>query len=179
MSSAVLSAVESLDFRCRAIDVAEKLGEPIESTHRKLLELASLCDAHVEISRVTVPLPEAPPKAEPGGMRLPSQVPRGGSVELQEMKQPKTDVRYDTLYVFPRHARSVLRQKYWREKVRQVWSKMIWPTLFLVLRASFAFSLVFSIAVLVAAIIVVVVVVVPVAVVVVVVVVVVIGSSHW
>ncbi|MGF1458988.1 MAG: hypothetical protein ACFBSG_08165 [Leptolyngbyaceae cyanobacterium] len=109
-NTAVMKAVESLDYRVTVGDVAAQAGLKLAVAQQGLNALAADTQAHLQVS---------------------------DSGEIA--------------YEFPKGFRAILRNKYWRLRVQETWSK-IWNVLFYLIRISFGILLLLSIVVIVAAI---------------------------
>lgn len=109
-NSAVMKAVESLDYRVTVGDVAAQAGLDLPTAQQGLNALAADTQAHLQVS-------------EAG------------------------EIAYD----FPKSFRAILRNKYWRIRLQQTWSR-IWNILFYLIRISFGILLILSILIIMAAI---------------------------
>ncbi|TVQ21430.1 MAG: hypothetical protein EA367_05955 [Leptolyngbya sp. DLM2.Bin15] len=103
LDSAVMQAVEKLEYRATVGDIASQAGINISTAERGLLALASEAGGHLQVS-------------EAG----------------------------EVAYQFPKNFRTVLRNKYWRLRVQELWDK-IWGVLFYLIRISFGVLLIVSI----------------------------------
>lgn len=109
-NSAVMQAVEALDYRVTVGDIAAQAGLDLNEAQQGVIALAADTQAHLQVS-------------ETG----------------------------EIAYEFPNNFRAVLRNKYWRLRLQETWSR-IWRILFYLIRISFGILLVLSILVIVAAI---------------------------
>ncbi|MGF1524894.1 MAG: hypothetical protein ACFBSF_21420 [Leptolyngbyaceae cyanobacterium] len=109
-NTAVMKAVESLDYRVTVGDLATQAGLDLNVAQQGLNALAADTQAHLQVS---------------------------DSGEIA--------------YEFPRNFRSILRNKYWRIRLQELWAQ-VWGVLFYLIRISFGILLVVSILVIVAAI---------------------------
>lgn len=109
-NTAVMKAVESLNYRVTVGDIAAKSGLELAVAQQELNALAADTQAHLQVS-------------ESG----------------------------EIAYEFPKSFRAILRNKYWRLRVQETWSR-IWNVLFYLIRISFGILLLLSIVVIVAAI---------------------------
>lgn len=110
--TAVMKAVESLDYRVTVGDIATQAGLDLNVAQQGLIALAADTQAHLQVS-------------ESG----------------------------EIAYEFPQNFRAILRNKYWRIRWQEFWSR-IWGALFYLIRISFGILLIISILVIVAAIVV-------------------------
>lgn len=110
-NSAVMKAVESLDYRVTVGDVAAQAGLDLNTAQQGVIALAADTQAHLQVS-------------EAG----------------------------EIAYEFPRDLRAVLRNKYWRIRLQETWSR-IWGVLFYLIRISFGILLLLSILIILAAIV--------------------------
>ena len=108
--TAVMKAVESLDYRVTVGDIATQAGLDLNLAQQGLIALAADTQAHLQVS-------------ESG----------------------------EIAYEFPQNFRAILRNKYWRIRLQEAWSR-IWGVLFYLIRISFGILLILSILVIVAAI---------------------------
>ncbi len=102
LDTAVMQAVEKLDYRATVGDVASQAGIEISTAERGLLALASET---------------------------------GGNLQVSEAGE--------IAYQFPQNFRTVLRNKYWRLRAKELLSK-IWETVFYLIRVSFGILLIVS-----------------------------------
>lgn len=109
-NTAVMKAVESLDYRVTAGDVATQAGLKLAIAQQGLNALAADTQAHLQVS-------------EAG----------------------------EIAYEFPKSFRAILRNKYWRLRLQETWSR-IWNVLFYLIRISFGILLILSIVVIIVAI---------------------------
>ncbi|MBE7380179.1 MAG: hypothetical protein F6J95_002065 [Leptolyngbya sp. SIO1E4] len=109
-NTAVMKAVESLDYRVTVGDIATQTGLDLNLAQQGLIALAADTQAHLQVS-------------EAG----------------------------EIAYEFPNNFRAILRNKYWRIRLQETWSR-IWGVLFYLIRISFGVLLLLSILIVVAAI---------------------------
>ena len=89
------------------------------------------------------------------GMKLPSQ----SSPKAEPSAPPApavagaTSEHFESIFVFPRNSKQLLRSRVWSERIKFILQAYIWPPLFWVLRASFGLSLLLSIVLILMAII--------------------------
>ncbi len=103
LDSAVMQAVEKLEYRATVGDIASQAGINISTAERGLLALASETGGHLQVSDAG-----------------------------------------EVAYQFPKNFRTILRNKYWRLRVQELWDK-IWGVLFYLIRISFGVLLIVSI----------------------------------
>lgn len=108
--TAVMKAVESLDYRVTVGDIATQAGLDLNVAQQGLIALAADTQAHLQVSDAG-----------------------------------------EIAYEFPKNFRAILRNKYWRIRFQEVWSR-IWGVLFYLIRISFGILLIVSILVILAAI---------------------------
>ncbi|NER81514.1 MAG: hypothetical protein F6K42_18510 [Leptolyngbya sp. SIO1D8] len=109
--TAVMKAVESLDYRVTVGDIATQAGLDLTVAQQGLIALAADTQAHLQVS-------------ESG----------------------------EIAYEFPKNFRAILRNKYWRIRLQEAWSR-IWGILFYLIRISFGILLLVSILIIAIAIV--------------------------
>ncbi|NDJ19555.1 hypothetical protein GS601_20080 [Myxacorys almedinensis A] len=111
LDPAIMKAVERLDYRVTAGDLASQAGLDINMAQRGLLALASEAGGHLQV-------------AESG----------------------------DVVFQFPQNFRDLLRNKYFRLRLKEWWQR-VWRVLFYLIRISFGIVLVLLIVLAIAAVV--------------------------